>query len=84
MPKNLTISPIDPTKCWFFDFDYYLTGTDGFARGVSDELEQQRRFFDILNRILDTAADNFRIAKLWFRWVSIPTTSPMTPYSVGR
>ena len=44
--KILTISPIDPTKCWFFDFDCYLTNTDGFARGVSDELEQQRRFFD--------------------------------------
>jgi hypothetical protein len=44
-PKKLTISPIDPTKGWFFDFDCYLTNTDGFARGVSDELEQQRRFF---------------------------------------
>jgi len=46
IPKNLTISCIDPTKYWFFDFDCYLTNTDGFARGVSDELEQQRRFFD--------------------------------------
>jgi hypothetical protein len=46
MPKNLTISRINPTKYWFFDFDCYLTNTDGFARGVSDELEQQRRFFD--------------------------------------
>jgi hypothetical protein len=46
IPNNLTISSIDPTKCWFFDFDCYLTNTDGFARGVSDELEQQRRFFD--------------------------------------
>jgi hypothetical protein len=23
-----------------------MTNTDGFARGASDELEQQRRFFD--------------------------------------
>ena len=37
----------------------------------------------ILNSILDTAADNLRIAKFLFGWVSIPTTSPMMPYSTG-
>src|SRR4029450_2161903 len=39
IPNNLTISRIDPTKYWFFDFDCYPTNTDGFARRVSDELE---------------------------------------------
>ena len=46
MPKNLTIFPNNPTKYWCFDFEVYPTNSDGFARGVFDELEQQRRFFD--------------------------------------
>src|SRR3954462_14196751 len=45
MPKNFTILPLI-TKCWLFDFDCYLTNTVGLAQGESDELEQQRRFFD--------------------------------------
>ena len=44
--EKLTIFPNNPTKFWCFDFEVYPTNSDGFARGVSDELEQQRRFFD--------------------------------------
>jgi hypothetical protein len=45
MLKKLTISPNNSAKYWRFDFEVYPTNSDGFA-GVSDELDQQRRFFD--------------------------------------
>ena len=64
IPKNLTISRIDPTKYWFFDFDCYLTNTDGFAREYPMNSSSSADFSTILNRILDTAADNLRIAKI--------------------
>jgi hypothetical protein len=46
MLKKLPIFPNNSAKYWRFDFEVYLLNSDGFARGVSDELEQQRRFFD--------------------------------------
>jgi hypothetical protein len=46
MLKKLAIFPNNSAKYWRFDFEVYPTNSDGFARGVSDELEQQRRFFD--------------------------------------
>ena len=46
MLKKLTIFPNNSAKYWRVDFEVYPTNSDGFARGVSDELEQQRRFFD--------------------------------------
>jgi cyclic nucleotide-binding protein len=63
-PTNLTISRINPTKYWFFDFDCYLTNTDGFAREYLMNSSSSVDFSTILNRILDTAADNLRIAKI--------------------
>ena len=46
MLKKLTIVPNNSAKYWRFDFEVYPTNSDSFTRGVSDELEQQRRFFD--------------------------------------
>ena len=64
----MTIAAINLTQWWLSDFDYrypgYPTNTDGFARGISDELDSSADFSTILNRILDTAADNLRIAKI--------------------
>jgi hypothetical protein len=64
MPNNLTIFRINPTKYWFFDFDCYLTNTDGFAQEYLMNSSSSVDFSTILNRILDTAADNLRIAKI--------------------
>jgi hypothetical protein len=64
MPNDLTIFRINPTKYWFFDFDCYLTNTDGFAREYLMNSSTSVDFSTILNRILDTAADNLRIAKI--------------------
>jgi hypothetical protein len=46
MLKKLTNFPNNSAKYWRFDFEVYPTNSDGFARGVSDELKQQRRIFD--------------------------------------
>jgi len=46
MLKKLTIFLNNSAKYWRFDFEVCPTNFDGFARGVRDELEQQRRFFD--------------------------------------
>ena len=40
-------------------------------------------FSTLLDRVLNTAADNLRVAKISFKWDSIQTTSPPISCSIG-
>ena len=57
---------MDQYRLCLSDFEYQYrrdpTNTDGFARGYL--MNSSADFSTILNRILDTAADNLRIAKI--------------------
>ena len=64
MLKTLTIFPNNSAKYWRFDFEVYPTNSDGFAREYLMNSSSDADFSTILNRILDTAADNLRIAKI--------------------